>query len=141
MVNEKMTSKPHPSFWLISIFMLLWNILGSINFFVQMDPEMVASYREVEKLLILGRPLWVTIGFAVAVFGGALGCLLLLLKKEAALYLFIASLLGVIDTVIYSLSLNITFSMGEIIGIVFMPIAVAGFLIWYTTYVKRKGWI
>lgn len=136
-----MTSKPHPSFWLISIFMLLWNILGSINFFVQMNPEMVASYREVEKLLILGRPLWVTIGFAVAVFGGALGCLLLLLKKEAALYLFIASLLGVIDTVIYSLSLNITFSMGEIIGIVFMPIAVAGFLIWYTMYVKRKGWI
>jgi len=39
----------------------------------------------------------------VAVFGGALGSLLLLLRKLAAYYLFLASLLGVIVTMTHTL--------------------------------------
>jgi hypothetical protein len=62
--------------------MLIWNVLGCVNFFAQMNPDMVASYRESEQAIIQGRPLWATVGFAVAVFGGALGCVLLLFKKR-----------------------------------------------------------
>jgi hypothetical protein len=82
-----------------------------------------------------------TIGFAIAVFGGALGCLLLLLKKSAAFYLFIASLLGVLVTMIHTLSIGITFGVGEIIGIILMPLVVAVYLIWYSKHVENKGWI
>lgn len=65
--------------------MLVWNVPGCINFLVQMDPDMVASYREFERAMIHGRP-WATTGFAVAAFCGALGCLMLLLKKTASFY-------------------------------------------------------
>jgi len=121
--------------------MFIWNLLGCINFFVQMDPDMTASYRETEQAIILGRPLWATAGFAVAVFGGALGCLLLLLRKSIAFYFFVASLLGVIFSTIHTINVDVSFSAGEILGIVIMPLVVAAFLIWYSKYVVRKGWV
>lgn len=62
-----MTTRPHWSFWLISGLMLLWNVAGSANFIVQMNPDMIASYREHEQTLISNRPLWATAGFAFAV--------------------------------------------------------------------------
>jgi hypothetical protein len=114
--------------------------MGCVNFFVQMDPDMVSSYRESEKAMIQGRPVWATAAFAVAVFGGALGCLLLMLRRPAAFYLFIASLLGVVATMVHTLGIDIDFGIGEIIGIIVMPLAVAIFLIWYSKYVVSKGW-
>jgi uncharacterized membrane protein len=79
--------------------------------------------------------------FAIAVFGGALGCLLLLLRKSAAYYLLFASLLGVIVTMIYTLGVDIDFGLGEILGIILMPLVVAAFLVWYSKQAERKSWI
>jgi hypothetical protein len=121
--------------------MLLWNVMGCINFFMQMDPAMLESYRESERAIVAGRPLWATVGFALAVFGGALGCLLLLLRKSAAIYLFVASLLGVIITMAHTLGLGIDFGVGEILGIILMPLLVAVFLIWYAKMTASKRWI
>ena len=140
-MNDKNVGKVHWSFWLIGSITLIWNILGVINFFAQMNPEVLAAYRDTERALVEGRPLWATIGFALAVFGGALGCLLLLLKKSVANYLFIASLIGVVVTLIHSFGVGINFGMGEIVGIILMPLAVAVFLIWYAKKSESKGWI
>ncbi|NIQ13040.1 MAG: hypothetical protein GTO02_01110, partial [Candidatus Dadabacteria bacterium] len=101
--------------------MLIWNVMGCINFLMQMNPEMINAYRETEQAIISGRPLWATIAFAVAVFGGALGCLLLMLKKSVAFYFFIVSLLGVIITMIHTLGVDTQFSMAELVGFVLMP--------------------
>ena len=140
-MNNKNVNAVHWSFWVIATFMLIWNVMGCINFFVQMNPDMVASYRETEQAIISGRPAWATGAFAVAVFGGALGCLLLLLRKSAAYYLFIASLLGVIVTMTHTLGVGIDFGLGEILGIILMPLVVAAFLIWYSKQAERKGWV
>ncbi|MDX2504801.1 MAG: hypothetical protein QNL62_10035 [Gammaproteobacteria bacterium] len=140
-MNSKSTSTTHWSFWIITTFMLIWNVMGCINFFVQMNPEMVASYRDNEQAIISGRPVWATIAFAIAVFGGALGCVLLMIKKHVAFYIFIASLLGVIVTTAHTLNIGIKFGIGEIIGIILMPTLLAVFLIWYSKLAERKGWI
>ena len=131
----------HWSFWLIVPFMLIWNVMGCINFIVQLNPDMVASYRGTEQAIILGRPIWATVAFAVAVFGGALGCVLLLFKRSVAVYLFECSFLGVVLTMIHTLSIDIEFSLGEIIGIILMPIVIALYLIWYSIHVRNKGWM
>ncbi len=133
-MNDKAARGVHWSFWAIGAVALIWNVMGVINFFVQMNPDVLAAYRESERAIIEGRPAWATGGFAIAVFGGALGCLLLLLRKSAAYYLFIASLLGVLVTMIHALG-------GEILGIILMPLVVAAFLIWYSKQAESKGWI
>ena len=140
-MNNENGNAVHWSFWVIATFMLIWNVMGCINFFVQMNPDMVASYRETEQAIISGRPAWATGAFAVAVFGGALGCLLLLLRKSASYYVFIASLLGVIVTMTHTLGVGIDFGLGEILGIILMPLVVAAFLIWYSKQAESKGWV
>ncbi len=140
-MNNEKNNGIHWSFWTISSITLIWNVMGAINFFAQMNPDVLTAYRESERAIIEGRPVWATVGFAIAVFGGTLGSILLLLKKSAAFYLFIASLLGVIVTMIHTLCVGIDFGIGEILGIILMPLVVAAFLIWYSKQAESRGWI
>ena len=140
-MNDETVGGVHWSFWAIGAVALIWNVMGVINFFVQMNPDVLATYRESERAIVEGRPAWATGAFAIAVFGGALGCLLLLLRKSAAYYLFIASLFGVIVTMTHTLGVGIDFGLGEILGIILMPLVVAAFLIWYSKRAQSKGWI
>ena len=82
-MNEKTVGGVHWSFWAIGAVALIWNVLGVVNFFVQVNPDVLAAYRESERALVEGRPAWASGAFAIAVFGGALGCLLSPLIKSA----------------------------------------------------------
>ena len=143
-MNDENVGGVHWSFWTIGAVALIWNVMGVINFFAQMNADVVASMPETHRAIIEGRPAWATGAFAIAVFGGALGCLLLLLRKSAAYYLFIASLLGVIVTMTHTLGIassTIDFSPFEILMMILMPPVVAAFLIWYSKHAESKGWI
>ena len=140
-VEEGRSNQIHWSFWLISGIAFIWNLMGALNFMVQLDPEMVAAYRESERIIIQSRPMWATAGFALAVFGGTIGALLMLFKRAVAYQLFIASLLGVLITMAHSLTSDIAFGMGEIIGIILMPVLFAGFLIGYSRLITLKNWL
>ncbi len=143
-MNDKTVGGVHWSFWLIGAVALIWNVVGVINFFVQMNPDVLAAYRESERAIVEGRPAWATGAFAIAVFGGAVGCLLLLLRKSAAYYLFIASLLGVIVTMTHTVGIatsTIDFSPFEVSMMILMPLLVAAFLFWYSKRAQSKGWI
>ena len=134
----------HWSFWAIAAFALIWNVMGGVNFFMQMNADMVASLPETHRAIIEGRPAWATGGFALSVFGGALGGLLLLLRKATAFYLFIASLLGTFVTMIHTVRIAIStidFSASEILVMILMPLVVAAFLIWYSSRALSKNWI
>lgn len=140
-MRDEKSDSVHWSFWAISVIALIWNVMGLINFFMQMNPNVLASYRESERAIIEGRPLWATGAFAIGVFGGTLGCLLLLFRKSVAYYSLVVSLFGVIVTMIHTFSIGIDFEAGEILGIVLMPIVVAVLLIWFTRQAEHKGWI
>ena len=143
-MNDKTVGGVHWSFWVIGAIALIWNVMGVINLFVQMNADAVAAMPEAQRAIIEGRPAWATGAFAIAVFGGALGCLLLLLRKSAAYYLFIASLLGMIVHMIPYLGMagsTIDFGPFEISIYILMPLAVAAFLIWYSKQAESKGWI
>ena len=143
-MNDKTVGGVHWSFWAIGAVTLIWNVMGGINFLVQMNADALASFPESHRAIIESRPAWATGAFAIAVFGGALGCLLLLLRKSAAYYFFIASLLGVMVTMAHTLviaSSTTDFSPFEILMMILMPLVVAAFLIWYSKRVQSKGWI
>ena len=46
-----------------------------------MNPNIVDAMPEAYRAIVENRPAWATAAFAIAVFGGAFGCLLLLLRK------------------------------------------------------------
>jgi len=139
-MNDKTAGGIHWSFWIISVVTLIFNVMGVINYFVQMNADSLASFPESYRPIIEGRPAWATAAFAIAVFGGSLGCLLLLLRKSAAFYVLIASLLGVIVSMMHIFGVA-GFSFFEIWIGVLMQLVVTAFLIWYSKLAERKGWI
>lgn len=134
----------HWSFWLVCILALLWNVGGAINYIMQTNLEFVSTLPETHRAIIEGRPVWATGGFVIGVFGGTIGCLLLLLKKSNAFYVFVLSLLGIAVTMIHTINvaaLKISFSTGEIVVMILLPMIVAALLIWYTKLVTKKNWV
>ena len=143
-MNDETISRVHWSFWAIVIIALIWNVMGLINFFMQMNAAALAEMSASQRVIIAGRSPWATAAFAMAVFGGALCCVLLLIKKSIAVYLFGVSLLGMIVHMIPYLGMassTIKFGPAEIAMFILMPLTVAVFLIWYTKQVQRRGWI
>ena len=142
-MNEKTVGSVHWSFWAIGAVALIWNVMGTMNFFVQMNADALAAYPAAERAIVEGRPAWATGAFAIAVFGGTLGSLLLLLRKSAAFYVFIASLLGVVVTHIHTLrvaSSAVDFGLA-VIAAISMSVVVAALLIGYSKLAESKGWI
>jgi uncharacterized membrane protein YvlD (DUF360 family) len=127
------------SFWVIGAVGLVFNLMGCINFFSQMNADMVASMPEAYRAIVESRPQWATGAFAIAVFGGALGGILLLLRKSAAYYVFIASLVGAVAAQIPFLGMA-GFPIEALVGGL-MQLVVGAFLVWYAKQAENKGWL
>ncbi len=139
------TNKPKALFWIISVAALLWNFGGVAGFFMQvtMTPEVTAELSEAQRAMMLSLPSWMTVAFGVAVFAGVLGCVLLLLRKSAAIYLFILSLIAVLAQQCYWWILSdIGKSLGgsDLVMTIMIPI-IAIFLIWFTRNKTAKKWL
>ena len=141
-MNNPALHRPHWSFWLIGVATLIFNCAGVANFVSQMDAESVAALPEMYRSLIEARPLWATGAFALAVFAGVIGCILLLLRKTIARYVLIASLIGAAITLVDTLGMDgdFAFTAGFVIGNL-AQLAVSALIIWYEISAERKGWI
>jgi hypothetical protein len=85
-------------FKVVAVIALLWNLLGCFAFFsdLRLSPEDLAKLPEAQQALYAARPGWAVAATAVAVFGGVLGSIGLLLGKKWALPVFVLSLLGIL---------------------------------------------
>ena len=72
--------------WLIGIIGGLWSLMGVVSFMLtQMNVEAVMSrFPPEQREYFESFPLWAVAFWAIGVFGGVIGCLLLLLKKRLA---------------------------------------------------------
>ena len=139
-------SKPNIWYWIISVVALIWNAMGVMRYLMQAyDTEGFRAEFNADQLALLdSTPAWGTGVFAVAVFGGLLGCLFLLLRKKFAVILLGLSLLAVLVQMIYGwFATDMIEVFGKVDGIV-MPlivIVVAIFLYFYSKGATLKGWL
>lgn len=132
-------------FWVVSALALVWNLMGIMAYIQQvtLTPEALAAMSAAEQKLYNNTPSWVNGAFAIAVFGGGLGCLLLLLKKAFAQIIFIISLLAILTQMGYvffvSRSIEV-FGPGRMLMPI-MIIVIAVLLVWFAKSSKQKGWI
>lgn len=138
-MNENGARKVHWSFWPIVTAGLIFNLMGCANFFSQMNADMVASMPEAYRAIVETRPAWATIAFAIAVFGGALGGVLLLLRKSVASYVLIASLIGAAGAQVPFLGME-GFPVEAMVGGL-SQLIVGAFLVWYAKWAERRGWV
>lgn len=124
---------------------LIWNSLGVIAFVMQMmmTPELISKLPIDQQAAYSDIPLWSTIAFAIAVFGGLLGCIFLLKKKALAIPTFTVSLAAILLQQYYNF---VVINSIDLLGAsaVFMPILViiiAIGLLYISVKGKQQSWL
>ena len=130
--------------WLIGIVGGLWSSIGAISFMLtQMNVEAVMSrFPPQQRAYFESFPLWVVAFWAISVFGGVIGCLLLLFKNRLASPVLLTSAIGAIV-----FNLGGLFLLGGMevmretsdLGLTVFPIVVAAFLAYYARAMRQKG--
>ena len=108
-----------------------------------MTDEDLAALPENQRALYENVPAWVTAAFSIAVFGGALGCVLLLLRKKMATTVFVISFVAILAQMTYNFFISKAVEVygpgGMIMPI--MVIIIGFFLIYYSKRAANYGWI
>ena len=130
--------------WLVGILGLLWSLMGVVSFMLaEMNVEAVMSrYPQQQRDYFTSFPLWAVAFWAIGVFGGVIGCLLLLLKKRLAFPVLLASLIGAIVS-----NLGGLFLLGGMkvmretggLGFTAVPIVLGGLLASYARAMSKRG--
>jgi hypothetical protein len=144
-MNEISTQKPPIWYWIIAIIALIWNAMGVMQYLGQAynTESFKAQYTSEQLEIMANTPAWATAAFAIAVFGGLLGSVALLLRKKWAYSLFLISLLGIIVQMIHNLFIVKSIEIyGPAAAIMSGMIIVFGILLlWLSKKSIAKGWI
>jgi hypothetical protein len=86
--------------WVVGIAALLWNAVGALDYVMTQtrNAQYMAGFTPEQLAFFYGIPAWTVAAWAIGVWGGVLGSLLLLLRKYLAEWVFLASLAGVVLT-------------------------------------------
>ncbi len=130
--------------WAVGVGGLLWNGFGAFDYFMTntkgdaylaaagMTPEQIAYWHSM--------PAWMTGVWAIGVWGGVLGAVLVLMRTKLAVPVFIASLVAFSASVVYSVLVNPAPGYGA--GMMAMHAVIfAGcvFFVWYSMRAKKSG--
>ena len=130
--------------WFVGGVALLWNAMGAMDYvMVEMKHEGYMSEFTPEQVeFVTSYPMWMVSMWALAVWGGVLGSILLLMRKPLATKVFLVSWVTMVVTTFY----NYVISNGlEVFGtpahltfsaIIFL---VALGLVFYSRAMERRG--
>ena len=132
-------------FWVVSVLALLWEALGCYSYLrdVSMTAADMAALPEGQRRLYEAMPGWQAAVYAVAVWVGLSGAVMLLMRRAWARPFFIVSLVACLIQFGYSF---LVLKAGELLGSAAYPlpatiILVAIFLVWFSTMALKRGWL
>jgi hypothetical protein len=142
---ESTTRQPARRFWTIGAVALAWNLLGVLSYLMSVTagPEALAGLPEAERNLYADIPAWATSAYAIAVFGGLLGSIALLIRKAWAVPLFVVSLIAVIVQMAHAFFMTALFEVKGA-GAAILPLlilAIAAYLALYSRRARERGWL
>jgi hypothetical protein len=144
-MNDVIGARAPGWFRLLAVLGLAWNAFGVYMYLskVGMFGDPLAGLDQAHRDLAATVPSWVTAAFAVAVFAGFIGTLLLVMLKRLAKPMLILSLLAVLVQCGWIVGMsnaravegNMALMMPGIITLV------ALLLVWLAMVGDRKGWL
>jgi len=145
-MSESLESRPGSVFWIIAGAALAWNLLGVAIYYrtVTATRESLAGDFTPEQIeLMVSAPVWVTSAYAIAVFGGAIGSVLLLLRKSLAVPVFALSLAGILVQNFHGFvladGLAVWGASAAVLPAIVIVIGIA--LLLYARGAKASGWL
>ena len=125
--------------WVVGILAVLWNAMGAWDYYAtQTRNEAYMSGFTPEQLeFFYGFPTWVVAFWAIAVWGGLLGSVLLLMRKAWAVPVFLVSFVAMVITAFQNFVLSNGLEvMGDAVSLIF---TVAIFLVSLGLYLYARA--
>lgn len=144
-ISSTDTDTPTPwHLWVVGILGLLWNSVGAFDYLMtETKNEAYMSRFTPEQLeFFYGFPTWVVALWALAVWGGVLGAVLLLMRRRWAVPVFLVSFLSMILTTIHNYVIEDGLAvMGGPGPLLFSAVifVVAVLLLLYARAMERRG--
>ena len=145
-----MSDAPSPSaqstpvhLWIVGIVSLLWNLVGAFDYVatkLQLDFVM-SRYTEEQLAYYYGFPAWATVFWALAVWCGVAGSILLLVRKRVAFQLFLISLVSMVINSVYAFGMSNGMEIQGTGGFIFTLVifAIALGLVLYSRAMRARG--
>lgn len=137
---------PNPPKWYrpVAILALVWNLLGCAAYLsdVMLTADDVAKMPAAQQALYAARPAWAVAATAIAVWGGALGCIGLILRKRWATPPLIASMAALIvqDIALFGMTNVVAVSGPAVLVMQGMVFAIAVALVMLARKAEASGW-
>lgn len=139
--------KPAPAhLWAVGVISLLWNSFGCVDYtMTKLDPAAYLASMgmgQVELDYMNGLPAWLSVFWAMGVWGSLAGSVLLLLRSRHAVTAFAVSLVGlVVSQVFQYLASDMPASMRSPAMYGMSAVIWAGlmFLLWYARKLRAQG--
>lgn len=130
--------------WVVGVVAVLWDAMGAFDYLMtQSENEAYMGQFTPEQLeFFYGFPVWVVAFWAIAVWGGVLGSILLLLRKKLAVGVLLVSFLSMVVNTIHNFLLSNGLEvMGEPASLVFSVLifVFALFLYLYARAMRNRG--
>jgi hypothetical protein len=142
MMTEAQSTQAPRHLWIVGVLALLWNLMGALDYVMtELRVEAYMGKYSPEQLeFFYGFPTWVVALWAVAVWGGVLATVLLLMRRKLAYPLFLVSFVCMVVTTIQNYAsgaADVTGAMGMFFSVVIFVIALA--LVFYTRRMVSSG--
>jgi hypothetical protein len=130
--------------WVVGVIAVLWNGFGAYDYVMtntKGDAYMSGMGMTAAQIAYFhAMPSWMTAMWAIGVWGGMAGAILLLLRSRWALHAFAVSLAALLVSLVYTFLLS---NGGEVMGAgALMYLAVtagAVFFLWYALSMTKRG--
>lgn len=132
--------------WIVGTISLLWNSFGCVDYtMTKLDPVgymQSMGMGEVEIAYTQAMPAWLSVFWALGVWGSLAGSILLLLRSRHAVTAFAVSLLGLAVSQIYQFTdsaMPETMQSGAMMVMTGVIWASLLFFLWYANRMKTAG--
>ncbi len=129
--------------WAASSLGVLWNVFGVYQFAGTFTPAgqaaMTAGMTDAQAALYLALPAWISVVFAVGVFGGLVGSVALALRRRLAVHVLVASLVGYILLFAGDAWYGVFAAIPSQLAILAVVVLIAAGLFWTARIAARRG--
>ena len=130
--------------WIVGALATLWNAFGAFDYVMTQtrNEAYLANFTDPQRIYFESFPVWMEATWAVGVWGGLVGALLLLARSRHAVTAFALSLAGLAISTVYQYGLASPpedMMTGGMIAMNLAIWAVAIGLLWYAMRMRRAG--
>jgi hypothetical protein len=130
--------------WIVACLATLWNAFGCYDFLMTnlKNEAYLAQFSADQIAYFDSLPAWLTIFWALGVWGGLIGAILLLMRSRHAVLAFGLSFLGALVGMGYQMFMTQmpqSMKTGAMAMLPWVVIIVALFLLWYSWTIEKRG--